>query len=353
MLYHFSRMGKVRGGGAAMRAARMVFAVSATVLIPLLFSALVRADETAFFRIGTGGQKGTYFPIGSLIASAISDEPGKPECAPPRHCGVRGLVAVAQTSNGSVANIKDVSSGVLESGLAQADVAFWAYSGVGPFQEMGPAKNVRAIAGLYPESFQLVARKGSDIRSVKDLIGKRVSLDELGSGTLVDARLVLAAYGVREEGMKAEYVKPSVAARKIEAGKLDAFFIIAGLPTASVAALADAGLVELVPITGAVADTLVKAYPFFSPEAISAGTYAGVSETRTLSVRALWVVGASVPETLVYDLTKTLWSEPARAVLDHGHAKGKEITLKSALEGVAIPLHPGALRFYREAGLVK
>lgn len=337
-----------------MRAARIVAAAAiAALCVPLALVASAEADGTSFFRIGTGGQKGTYFPIGSLIASAVSDEPGKPECAPPRQCGVPGLVAVAQTSNGSVANIKDVSSGLLESGLAQADVAFWAYSGAGPFQDAGAIKGIRAIAGLYSESFQLVARKGSAIRSVKDLKGKRVSLDELGSGTLVDARIVLAAHGVRESDLTAEYIKPSVAARKIEAGKLDAFFIIAGLPTESVAGLAAAGLVDLIPIEGDVADGLFKTYPFFSPETVPAGTYAGVNEVRTLSVRALWVVGASVADDLVYRLTKTLWSESARAVLDNGHAKGKEITLKSALDGVAIPLHPGALRFYREAGLVK
>ena len=120
-----------------------------------------------------------------------------------------GLVATAVASNGSVANANGIAAGTMQSGFVQSDVAYWAYNGTGIYEGRPKADGLRAIASLYPESFQLVARKGSGIKSVTDLKGKRLSLDEPGSGTLVDARLILSAYGLTEKDLKAEYLKTS------------------------------------------------------------------------------------------------------------------------------------------------
>ena len=263
-----------------------------------------------------------------------------------------GLVAIAQSSNGSVANVNAIKSGDLESGFVQSDIAYWAYTGTGIFEGQGKVDNLRAIANLYPESIHIVARKDSGIASVADLAGKRVSLDEPGSGTLVDARIILEAFGLSEDDLEPEYIKPGQAITKIKDNQLDAFFFVAGYPTGSVVELSSSDGADLVPIDGPEVDALLEQYQFFARELIPAGTYEGIGETPTLSVGAQWVVGAEVDEELVYGITRALWHENARALLDSGHAKGRSITLETALQGIGIPLHPGAERYYREVGLL-
>jgi uncharacterized protein len=315
--------------------------------------AIATAQEMTFFRIGTGGVSGTYYPIGGLIADIISSPPGARPCERGGSCGVPGLVGIAQSSNGAVANVDAISSGALESGFAQSDIAHWAYTGTGIYEGKPPVKNLRAIANLYPESIHLVARQGAGISSVKDLAGKRVSLDEPGSGTLVDARVILDAYGLSEDDLQAEYIKPTVGLSKMRDNQLDAFFFVAGYPTGSVEELCATVGCELIPINGPEVDTLLEQYRFFARDVIPAGTYAGVHETPTLSVGAQWVVAAEIDEDLVYGITKALWHDNARILLDDGHARGHAITLETALDGVSIPLHPGAARYYREVGLLE
>ena len=208
------------------------------------------AQDITFFRIGTGGTAGTYFPIGGLIANAISNPPGSRDCAAGGSCGVPGLVATAVASNGSVANVNAIASGSMQSGFVQSDVAYWGYTGTGIYEGRPKVDTLRAIANLYPESFHLVVRKGSGIKSIKDLKGKRMSLDEPGSGTLVDARLILAAYGMTEKDIKAEYLKPQQAADKLKDGALDAFFSVSGWPQGAISELAATTGIDLVPIDG-------------------------------------------------------------------------------------------------------
>ena len=149
----------------------------------LALGALPAAAQSKFFRIGTGGTGGTYYPVGGIIANAISSDK-------------LNLSAVA--SNGSVANVNAIVGGSLESGFAQADVATWAYTGTGIYQGRGKIEELRAVANLYPESVHVVVKKGLNIKSIADLKGKRVSLDEPGSGTLVNAKAILAAFGISE-----------------------------------------------------------------------------------------------------------------------------------------------------------
>lgn len=310
------------------------------------------SQEMQVFRIGTGGTAGTYYPIGGLIANAISNPPGSRPCEKGGSCGVPGLVAFAQSANGSVANVEAVGAGTLESGFSQADVAFWAYTGTGIYEGKGRIANLRVIANLYPESVHLVVRKDAGIASVADLKGKHVSLDEPGSGTLVDARIILAAFGVGEGEVEADYIKPGAAIAKMKAGELDAFFIVAGYPTGSVAELASTVGVNLVPIDGPAAARIREDHPFFAEDTIPAGTYVGIGETRTLSVGAQWVVAAEADDELVYGITRALWHPTTRRLLDSGHARGRDIRLETALSGLAVPLHPGAARFYKEVELL-
>jgi hypothetical protein len=318
--------------------------------LPLVGTA--RADETRFFRIGTGSVSGTYYPIGSLVADIISNPPGSRPCERGGDCGVPGLVAVAQSTEGSIANIEAIQRGDFESGFAQSDVAYGAYYGSGVFAGRPPARLIRAIANLYPEAIHLVVVADGPIRSVRDLAGKRVSLDREGSGTRVDARLILAAYGLGEQVLEVENVSPSEAIDLMLGGLLDAFFIVAGAPTAGVAELAELRAIRLIPLAGPEVAELIRRFPFFSYDLIPFGAYQDVPSVETISVGAQWLVVSLLEDDFVYDLLRAFWRPEARQILDVGHPKGREITLENALDGIAIPLHPGAERYYREVGLM-
>jgi TRAP transporter TAXI family solute receptor len=311
------------------------------------------AQDITFFRIGTGATAGTYFPIGGLIANAISNPPGSRACVDGGSCGVPGLVATSVASNGSVANANAIAAGTMQSGFVQSDVAYWAYTGTGIYEGRPKADGLRAIASLYPESFQLVARKGSGIKSVMDLKGKRLSLDEPGSGTLVDARLILAAYGLTEKDLKAEYLKTQQAADKLKDGTLDAFFSVSGWPNGAISELAVTTGIDLVPIAGPEADGLVKKFSFFATDAIPDDAYKNTPGVKTVSVNAVWVTSIKQSEALIYAITAALWNANTRKLLDSGHAKGKVIRLEDTLQGLGIPLHPGAEKFYKEKGIIK
>ena len=312
----------------------------------------LRAQDITFFRILTGGTVGTYFPIGGLIANAISNPPGSRPCNDGGSCGVPGLVATSVASNGSVANVAAIGAGTAQSGFVQSDVAFWAYTGTGVYDGRPKIDTLRAIANLYPESFQLVARRGSGIKSVADLRGKRVSLDEPGSGTLVDARLILAAYGLSEKDLKAEYLPAQQVADKLKEGVIDAFFNVSGWPQSAVADLAATVGIELVPIDGPQAEKLLQQFSFLGADEIPDDAYKGVSGVKTVSVHALWVTSSKQPDDLIYKITAALWNPNTRKLLDSGHAKGRAIRLETAAVGLGIPLHAGAEKFYKEKGLL-
>jgi TRAP transporter TAXI family solute receptor len=293
-----------------------------------------------FFRIGTGGTAGTYFPVGGMVANTVS-QPGK-------------IAATAQASAGSVANVNAVAGGQIESGFSQADVATWAYTGTGVWEGRPAVTGLRLIANLYPESVHIVARKGAGIRTVSDLRGKRVALDEPGSGTLINARAILAAYGLKDADLKPEYIKPNQAGDKLKDGALDAFFFTGGWPAGAISELASSGAgIELVAIEGAQADAIRRASSFFAPDTIPADTYKGVGAVRTLAVGAQWVTSDKVDPNLVYEIVKALYSEAGQKAMGAGHAKGKFITRDNAVQGAGIPFHPGAARYYREAGVLK
>ncbi len=329
--------------------------ICCAILLMMQMAAMpASADDLQFFRIATGGRVGTYFPIGGLISTAISNPPGSRPCDKGGACGVPGLVATALTSNGSVANVNAVGFGLVESGFSQSDVAYWAQTGTGVFLGKQPIESLRAIASLYPESLHLVAARDAGIESVSDLQGKRVSLDEPGSGTLVDARIVLSAYELSERDLDAEYLTADKAAEELAAGELDAFFFVGGFPADGIATLARRFPVKLVPLADEKAQEVLRQNRFFKESVIPAGTYAGQeTDLQTLSVGALWITSTDQPDDLIYGVTKALWNDASRKLLDEGHVKGGLITLQTAQDSIAIPLHSGAERYYREAGLLK
>lgn len=310
------------------------------------------AQDVKFFTIGTGGTAYTYYPVGGVIANAISRPPGSRPCDEGGSCGVEGLIASAVSSRGSVDNVNAIVSGLRNSGFAQSDVAYWAYTGTGTMEGQEPAENLRTIAALFEEHIHLVALADSGIDSVEDLAGKRVSLDEPGSGTYVDAGLILDANGLSVDDVSAEALKGNAASEALRNGKIDAFFVVAGYPTGSLVELASAEDIKLVPISGDGAESLTEEYGFFARSSVPEGTYEGVPATETVAVGAQWFTSAEEDAELIYAITKALWNDNSRKLLDVGHAKGKTITLDTALNGVGVPLHEGAERFYKEAGLI-
>ncbi len=328
---------------------------SLAVLLVITSSFIGKAisNELTFFTIGTGGTAYTYYPVGGMIANAISKPPGSRECGKGGSCGVDGLIASAVSSRGSVDNVNAIISGLRNSGFAQSDVAYWAYTGTGTMEGKEPAKDLRTIAALFQEHIHLVALKKSNINSVKDLKGKRVSLDEPGSGTYVDAKLILESNGLSTNDVKAEALKGKAATDALRNGKVDAIFVVAGYPTGAIVELASAVDIKLVPIDGAGAKALTSKYGFFSESPIPSGTYEGVDSVNTVAVGAQWFTSAKEDTDLIYKITKALWNKESRKLMDVGHAKGKTITPDTALSGVGVPLHPGAEKFYKEAGLLK
>jgi len=328
---------------------------SLAVLLVISSSFIGKAvsNELTFFTIGTGGTAYTYYPVGGMIANAISKPPGSRECGKGGSCGVDGLIASAVSSRGSVDNVNAIISGLRNSGFAQSDVAYWAYTGTGTMEGKEPAKDLRTIAALFQEHIHLVALKKSNINSVKDLKGKRVSLDEPGSGTYVDAKLILESNGLSTNDVKAEALKGKAATDALRNGKVDAIFVVAGYPTGAIVELASAVDIKLVPIDGSGAKALTSKYGFFSESPIPSGTYEGVDAVNTVAVGAQWFTSAKEDTDLIYKITKALWNKESRKLMDVGHAKGKTITPDTALSGVGVPLHPGAEKFYKEAGLIK
>lgn len=309
------------------------------------------AQDAFFFRIGTGSTAGTYYPIGSIIAGAISNPPGSRACDKGGSCGVPGLIAVVQSTNGSVANVRGLSEGRLEAALVQADIAYWAYSGEGVFAGTPPFENLRAIANLYPEVIQLVVRRDARIESVADLRGKRVSLDKVGSGTRVDATLVLEAFGLTPKDLEEVEVMPGEAIALMRADALDAFFFVAGAPTNAISSLAKDVSITLLPLDGPEIEELRAKYPFFARDVVPSGTYRNVPLTPTLSVGAQLMTSTDVPEATIYEVTRALWHGNTRQLLDDGHPKGRQITLDTAFNGLGVPLHAGARQYYTERGI--
>jgi len=326
---------------------------SIILFVMVSFAGKTYSAELSFFTIGTGGTAYTYYPVGGMIANAISKPPGSRECGKGGSCGVDGLIASAVSSRGSVDNVNAIISGLRNSGFAQSDVAYWAYTGTGTMEGKEPAKDLRTIAALFEEHIHLVTLKKSKIKSVKDLKGKKVSLDEPGSGTYVDALLILEANGLSEKDVQAEALKGNAATDALRNGKVDAIFVVAGYPTGALVELASSVSIKLIPIDGAGAKKLTDKHGFFSQSSIPEGTYEGVKSTSTVAVGAQWFTSAKEDDDLIYNITKALWNSESRKLMDVGHSKGKTITPDTAWAGVGVPLHPGAERFYKEAGLIK
>ncbi|MEX0693181.1 MAG: TAXI family TRAP transporter solute-binding subunit [Rhodospirillales bacterium] len=323
---------------------------AALAVATLAFGSAAHAQEMKFWRIGTGGAGATYYPIGGLIANAISNPPGSRPCDKGGSCGVEGLVAIAVSTNASVANVNAIDAGQLDAGLAGAQSVVQGYNGEGKF--VGNAKkNLRAIANLFPEDMHLVTPKGITLGSLKDLEGKEVGVAAAGSGTQVAVKMILKHYGIT---VKEQELGLGQSTQRMADGQLDAFFYAGGAPFASLIQLGSTKGFELYKFSGEEQKAVNSIIPYYVESVINAGVYESITyDTPTVAVNAQLVTSATQPGDLIYGITKALWNDNTRKLLDKGHAKGASIQLESALKGVLIPLHPGAEKYYKEIGMVK
>jgi TRAP transporter TAXI family solute receptor len=310
---------------------------------------LAAQEEAQFFRIGTGPTSGSYFAIGGIIANAISNPPGSRPCESGGSCGVPGLIAIAQTTRGSIQNVDLVASKSLDSGLCQSDVAFWAYSGNGPYSGAKPLEGLRAIANLYQESLHVVVRADSPIESIGDLKGKRVSLGERGAGTRATATLVLGAYGVSEKRFVGRQLPIAEATAQLRDGKIDALFLVGSAPVPVLAELAQTTPLRMLPVIGEAGEKLRREHPFLTVDIVPEGSYGDAAAAVTVGIGTYWLVLAGLDDELAFGITKSLWHDATRKLLDQGGQLGRRIRVEHALVGLPIPIHPGAERYYAGA----
>lgn len=303
------------------------------------------------FQIVTGSTGGAYFPAGALVAGLLSHPPGSQRCEKTQLCGPSGLIVTARSSEGAAANVVAVDARLASSGLAQAEVVQAAAAGKGIFAKDGPRPHLRVIAALFPEDVHLLVPTSSSIRTVSALKGRHVALGAENSGTLLTARAVLSAYGLRERDLKANFDSPDVAAQKLERGELEAMFLVGATPMPVAENLIRRKIARLVPLAGKGRTNLIAAQPAFSVDRLGPGTYPGSGPLETVKTRAVWIVNDAQPAALIYAMTRALF-EPGNAAALGANPALRRLDLKTAAQNPPAPLHPGAERFYRERGLL-
>ncbi|MFN7105439.1 MAG: TAXI family TRAP transporter solute-binding subunit [Pyrobaculum sp.] len=287
------------------------------------------------FIIYTGGTGGTYYPVGTKLRELVN------KYASPMSADVR-------TSGASVANANALAAGDGNLAFIQNDIAYYAYHGLYMFE--GRKIGLAGVLSLYPETIQIVVLANSPIKSVYDLAGRKVAVGATGSGTAVNAEQILKAAGVWDRVEKV-YAAFTEAAQMLKLRQVDAAFVVAGYPTSAVVELATTTPVRLVEIPDEVYQKLrQEGYLFFVRQTVPKGTYNGLdSDVKTLAVMAILVVRSDVPEDAVYHFLKTI--DTNLAEFRNAHARVSNFAIENALEGMSIPLHPGAVRFYREKGI--
>jgi TRAP transporter TAXI family solute receptor len=300
------------------------------------------------FQIATGSNEGVYFPVGQAMSQIISHPPGVGRCDTATVCGPAGVILSARTSQGAADNLRSVNAGTVDSGFADGDLIAESVAGTPPFRRR--ATHLRVMAALFSEDLHLVVAAKSSIRSVDDLRGKRVFLGPADSGGAVRGRAVLTAFGVEHVRLVAsDGTSPD---QMLKAGRIDAYFSMAGVPLETVKTLVAKGIARLAPIDGEGRDRLVKALPQLAPAVIAAGVYPGTGAIETVGTRAYWITRDSEPDPLIYGVTRALFNPANRGALTASHPSARDISLVSAVTNPPAPLHKGAARYYREMGVL-
>ena len=301
------------------------------------------AKKTTFITIGTGGITGVYYPTGGAIARIVN-----------RKKDQYGIRCTVESTGGSVFNVNAVMAGDLEFGVVQSDRQYQAMNGMAEWKDKGKQEDLRAVFSIHPESITLVAAEDSGIKSIADLKGKKVNIGNPGSGQRQNSIDGLEAAGINPESdLTAESVKASEAPGLLQDGRIDAFFYTVGHPSGAIKeATAGARKVRIVPITEV--DDLLKKFPYYAKAKVPISFYPGAvnkEDVDTFGVKATFVTSAKVPEDVVYAITKEVFDnfEDFKKL----HPAYSVLTKEGMLEGLSAPLHPGALKYYKEAGLIK
>jgi uncharacterized protein len=303
-------------------------------------AAAQKATDTIY--IGTAGVTGVYYPAGGAICRVVNKSRSQ-----------HGVTCAMESTEGSIANIEAMHAGELDMAIVQSDWQFHAYEGDGPFAGAGPYRDLRAVLSLHAEPFTVVAREDSGITTVADLRGKRVNIGNPGSGQRATTEAVMAANGwtMADFALASELPSDQQAAA-LAGGRVDAIVFTVGHPSGEIYDATKSTAARLVPTTGPAVDRLIADHPYYARATIPGGLYLGNdSATPTFGVRATLVTTATTPDDQVYLVVKSVFENfgefkglhPALGNLDRG---------EMARAALTAPLHPGAERYYREAGLI-
>ena len=282
-----------------------------------------------YLSLVTGGAQGTYYALGGSFAEFITEE--------------TGIKTTAEVSNASSANVVALQEDEAEIAFIQSDIAFYAKNGEQMFE--GKAmEDLMAVGGLYPETIQLVTTKKSGIKSFADLKGKKVSVGAPGSGTLANAEQLLEIHGLSLDDIDAQNLDFGESTDGLSSGQIDAAFITSGYPTGAVEGLNATSDVVIVPVETEKAEELIAKYPYYTKDVITKGTYGLTEDVPAVSVLAMIVVKKELPEDIVYDITKAIYTKTDKI----SHARGSNIKIETALDGLGIDVHPGAKKFFDE-----
>lgn len=289
-----------------------------------------------FINIATGGTAGTYFPLGGALAEIWNKN-------------IPGANATAQSTGASVANVNLLKDGKAEVIFVQNDIAYYAYNGTEMFKG-NKYEDIRGLATLYPETIQIVTTANTGIKSIHDLKGKRVAVGAAGSGTEANARQILEAAGITYNDIQVQYLSFAEAANNLKDGNVDAAFVTAGFPTAAIRDIAAQHKIVLIPLDDKTVENLISKYPFYTKTVIPANTYSGQTEDVTaVSVKSMLAVSSKLDEELAYQMLKTMYENRDRLIAAHEQS-GKQILPETGKEGMSIPLHPGAEKYFKEIG---
>ncbi|WP_319547721.1 TAXI family TRAP transporter solute-binding subunit [Desulfogranum marinum] len=317
--------------------------LSIAVAAGVFMTVTLAQAKTQFVTIGTGGITGVYYPTGGAIAKMVNKK--KKEY---------GLRATVESTGGSVFNVNAVMNGDLEFGVVQSDRQYQAMEGLAEWKEKGPQKDLRAVFSIHPESVTLAAAVDAGAKDIRDLKGKRVNLGNPGSGQRQNAIDAFTAVGIDpEKDIIAEGIKASEAPGILQDGRIDAFFYTVGHPSGAFKeATSGARKVRFVSITGI--DDLLKKFPYYAKSVIPVAMYPGAqndADVPTFGVKATLVTSVKVPDDVVYAITKEVFDnfEEFKKL----HPAYSTLTKEAMLDGLSAPIHPGAMKYYKEAGLMK
>jgi TRAP transporter TAXI family solute receptor len=318
------------------------FALAAALAWALALPIPLSAEARRVLTIASGSVDGVYYPIAGALARIATDA---------RDLNVRAAV---EASEGAIANVQFIRTGEADLALLQNDVAYYAFHGITlPVFDGKPVQTMAGVFALYPELVHIVATTASGVKSVRDLRGRRVVLGPPGSGAEQNALQVLGAHGIREVDLRVAVRVPTAAALdQLKAGLADAAFFTTGLGSPLIVGALGSDKLALLSLGATAGETLRQKYPFYTIERIPANTYGGQEhEVSAPGVKAILVARTGLSEDLVYRFTKAVFEN-----LPRFHAAlpaARSLTPQTALAGMALPLHPGAERFFKEKGIAR